>query len=263
MLTVESASLARLFPDVATGRVLRPRLPILRYHSLDERGSALSLAPEVFRWQMRQLLSNGWRVLGPDAVLGGMDGGGWPARSTAITFDEGYRNFREHALPILRGYAFAAIVFAAADGAHAAPLPGQPARLDWGEMRALARNGITLGLRVPSEPDLRSMSPMDAEAALTAMQHTIESHLEQPVTVWAHEYGRLPGWLEQIAKRHFRAGFGTRLGLVRAGGRATALERIDARLVRDRRMFRALGSRWLDSYLHARQALRDLHARPG
>jgi hypothetical protein len=250
MLTVESASLARLFPDVASGRIVRPRLPVLRYRSLDERESALSLPPDVFRWQMRQLLANDWRILGPDALLGGHSGGGWLARSAAITFDEAYRNFREHALPILHGYAFATIVFARCGDERTAP-PGQPPLLEWRELREAARDGITLGLRVPAEPDLRLMPPDAAEATLAAQQRDMEARLEQPVTVWAHAYGRLPAWLEQIALRHFRAGFGTRLGSVRAAGRAMALERVDARLVRDRRVFRALGSPWLDAYLSA------------
>lgn len=260
MLTVESASLARLFPDVASGRIVRPRLPVLRYRSLDERESALSLPPEVFRWHMRQLIANDWRILGTDALLGGLDGGGWLARSAAITFDEGYRNFNDHALAILHGYAFATIVFVACNGPRAAAA-GQPPLLDWSELRDVAREGITIGLRVPAEPDLRTLPLYAAESTLAGQQSELEDRLGQPVTIWAHAYGRLPGGLEQIARRHFRAGFGARLGTVRAGSRAMALERVDARLLRDRRLFRALGSPWLDGYLSARQAWRDLRAR--
>ncbi|MBI5876966.1 MAG: polysaccharide deacetylase family protein [Chloroflexi bacterium] len=258
MLTTQTATIARLFPDVTSGRLVRARLPILRYCSLDEQGSACSLAPELFRWQMKLLLANGWRVLGLDALLAGL-GSGWPSRSAVLTFDEGYRNFRDHALPYLHGYAYAAFLFVAPVDSRSAPGRRGPRTLmDWPALRVVAGQGITLGLRLPAEPDLRRMSPADAETALSTLRARLEDRLGLPVTAFASPYDTLPDWLRILAGQQFRAGFSARLGFARAAGTALALDRVDVRVLRNRRLFRALESGWIDTYLHARQALRDL-----
>src|SRR5512139_3281453 len=100
-MSVQSASLSRVFADVASTRPLHERVPILVYRSLDERGTPLSTVPEAFRRQRKQLATGGWHTLSLDSLLGGHASGGWHERSFVLTFDDGYRNFREHALALL------------------------------------------------------------------------------------------------------------------------------------------------------------------
>lgn len=261
MINAQPATLARLFPDVTSGRLVRPRLPILRYPSLDSRGGAQSLAPELFRWQMRQLLTGGWRVIGLDGLLAGLSHG-WPARSTVLTFDEAYRNVRDHAVPLLRGYAFGALLFVSpVEPRTPARQPRALALLDWAELRELAEQGMTPGLRLPAEIDLRALPLEAAEQALLDMQAHLQDRLGQPVSALCGPLHAWPSALRAAAARHFRAGFGMRLGFARTSGAPLALERIDVRVLRHRAMFRALESGWLPTYLNARQALRDLQRR--
>jgi len=67
---------------------------VLTYHSLDNSGSVISLSPGLFRDQMQQLADAGVPVV-PLPMVDSVSG------AVAITFDDGYQNFLEHALPVL------------------------------------------------------------------------------------------------------------------------------------------------------------------
>ena len=77
---------------------------ILAYHSIDESGSVISVAPSIFRGQMQSIVDSGIPVVPLPRIL---DSPG----SIAITFDDGYRNFMEHALPALSEFSLPATVF--------------------------------------------------------------------------------------------------------------------------------------------------------
>src|SRR5215813_7158656 len=70
-------------------------IPVLTYHSIDESGSLLSVAPSVLRAQLARLRAENWRSLSI-AEYAAWDGKASPKpRTVLITFDDGYRNFAE------------------------------------------------------------------------------------------------------------------------------------------------------------------------
>jgi len=83
------------------------KIPILMYHQIDEpppRGTPLRgliVAPSSFAWQMRLLRWMGYRGLSMhdlEPYLNGHEKG----KVVGITFDDGYQNNLQHALPILK-----------------------------------------------------------------------------------------------------------------------------------------------------------------
>ena len=70
------------------------RSTILMYHSLDNSGSVISARPEVFRRQMEFLAASRIPVVPLAEAL-------QRAGSVAITFDDGFRNVLDHAVPAL------------------------------------------------------------------------------------------------------------------------------------------------------------------
>lgn len=105
-----------------------------------------------FRGQMRALKRLGVTVMSMSDAARALKGEiAMPRRAAVLTFDDGARNFRENALPILEEYGFPAIVYAIAGmvggtadwlseaGHAAAPL------MDWQELRDIRARGIEIG----------------------------------------------------------------------------------------------------------------------
>jgi peptidoglycan/xylan/chitin deacetylase (PgdA/CDA1 family) len=91
-------------------------IAILTYHSLDESGSVVSVAPHMFEAQMAGLAGAGLRVLSLRQALDHRDRtGDWPENSAVLTFDDGFANLREHGLPALLRHGFGATVFPVAN----------------------------------------------------------------------------------------------------------------------------------------------------
>ena len=102
------------------GRVLSPggpggRLSILIFHRVLPRPDALQPdepTPEQFRWQVRTLAAS-FRVLPLGEAVTRLRAGTLPPRSAAITFDDGYADNAELALPVLRDEGLTATFFVA------------------------------------------------------------------------------------------------------------------------------------------------------
>jgi peptidoglycan/xylan/chitin deacetylase (PgdA/CDA1 family) len=108
------------------------QLRVLTYHRVDDPRArpdlaphVLSATPEDFARQM-QVLASGYHVVSArevlDAVIGSCT---LPERSVLITFDDGYRDFAEHAWPILRHLGLPVTLFVPT------AYPDQPSRAFW------------------------------------------------------------------------------------------------------------------------------------
>src|SRR4051812_41291799 len=118
------------------------RSAIIMFHSLDASGSVLSTAPDRFRDQMDWLANSGIPVA-PLAESTNVPG------SIALTFDDGFRSFLQHGLPILERRRFPATVFVVSGFCgRNNRWPGQnPAApelelMSWSEVREAAAHGI-------------------------------------------------------------------------------------------------------------------------
>src|SRR5690348_2083040 len=90
---------------VASEQARHPaRSAVLTYHSLDNSRSVISLPPAVFRDQMEALAGSGTPVV-PLSEIHNRPG------AVSITFDDGFANIADHALPILQRFSFPATVF--------------------------------------------------------------------------------------------------------------------------------------------------------
>lgn len=129
-----------------------PRLPILTFHSIDVSGSVISVSPNDFAAHINTLAVEGWQSCTVSQVLEWRQRGDLPGRTVAITFDDGYRNVFEAALPVLRDHGFTATVFVTAGRCGSDNRwPGQPSQiptlpmLSWDDVSALSRAGWEIG----------------------------------------------------------------------------------------------------------------------
>lgn len=93
-------------------------LPILEYHSVDLRplfglwGRRLTLSARKFAAEMNYLASHGYHPITLDRLYSGLsDPSSLPARSVALTFDDGYLDNYTIVFPVLRARHFVATFF--------------------------------------------------------------------------------------------------------------------------------------------------------
>jgi peptidoglycan/xylan/chitin deacetylase (PgdA/CDA1 family) len=205
------------------------RSVIVTYHSLDTTGSALSTAPDLFRIQMETLARSGTRVV-PLLSLQGCPG------SVALTFDDGYRSFFEHALPVLLEYQFPATVFVVSGfcGLHNGWRSRQrhTSRMElmgWRELREAARLCVALGAHTVHHPDLSTLSDDEVERELRDCRTSLEDQTGQVVETFAYPYGASSPAVRLAVSRQFRLGCGTALRFVDSRSDPFVLPRVDAR----------------------------------
>jgi peptidoglycan/xylan/chitin deacetylase (PgdA/CDA1 family) len=142
----------------------RPSAPrVLLWHSLDESGSIISTSPRLFARQMAWLARRGYETWPASRYVRALlEAAPMPRRLVVLTFDDGYANVLEHALPVLRAHGFCATVFLVTNDTGGTPrwemhtLPTRSERLlTWSESQAMAREAIEVESHTHTHPRLR------------------------------------------------------------------------------------------------------------
>jgi peptidoglycan/xylan/chitin deacetylase (PgdA/CDA1 family) len=175
---------------------LAGRIPILLYHSLTaqarEAYRPYAVDPGLFRAQMEAIAEAG---LASTTISDLVGRGLTDRRAIAITFDDGFRELVDVALPILDEYGLAATVYIVTghvggtsrwlerDGEGDRPL------LSWTEIRSLAAAGIEIGAHGHRHVALDLLSEGDASEEISRSRHELEEGLGRPVMSFAYPYG--------------------------------------------------------------------------
>ena len=164
----------------ATGYQL---VPILCYHNLGPQSKGrLLLGTPQFDQQMRYLKTEGYRVISLGEFIEWMQGKRQlPKRSVVVTFDDGYRAFREFAYPVLKELGFTATLFVYTDYVGA----GRNA-LAWDDLKALAAEGFDVQAHSKTHGDLRKATgESDAQHA-----QRMQLELAEPLKLFQRHLGR-------------------------------------------------------------------------
>ena len=97
------------------GPFVAGEIPVLTYDSVDDTKSLLSISPNELRAQLAYLHSKGWNTLSPAEYVAqsAAPRDKRPRRSMLITFDDGFRNFHDQAVPLLLEFGYTATLFVA------------------------------------------------------------------------------------------------------------------------------------------------------
>ena len=175
-------------------------IPILMYHQLDvppPRGTPLRglvVSPRAFDWQMAMLKALGLQGLSMQDLEPYLDGRK-QGRVVGITFDDGYLNNHDHALPILRRYGHTATCYAVShligrtnlwDEGVVAPqmLMGKEHWLRWLDA------GMDVGSHTCHHIDLQVTDDAQALSEMQESKSVLESELGAPVRHFCYPYGR-------------------------------------------------------------------------
>jgi peptidoglycan/xylan/chitin deacetylase (PgdA/CDA1 family) len=158
-------------------------VPILTYHNLAEQAKGrLVLGAASFREQMRYLKASGYRVVSlADFVAFTRLERQLPQRAVVLTFDDGYRAFREFAYPVLKELGFTATLFIYTDWVGTGR-----AALSWNDLRELAAEGFDIQAHSKTHADLRrAVGETEAQYA-----RRMQAELEQPQELFNRNLGR-------------------------------------------------------------------------
>jgi peptidoglycan/xylan/chitin deacetylase (PgdA/CDA1 family) len=190
-------------------------VPILTYHNLGEQAKGrLVLAAASFREQMQYLKTNGYRVVSlADFVEFARLGRQLPQRAVVLTFDDGYRSFKDYAYPVLRDLGFTATLFIYTDWVGA----GRGA-LSWNDLRELSAAGFDIQAHTKTHADLRrAHGETDAQyarrmhAELELPQELFNKNLGRRSQILAYPYGRWEeGLLPKVKEYGYIAAFSVR-----------------------------------------------------
>jgi len=238
-------------------------IAILAYHSLDHSRSVLSTSPGIFAEQMKVLRDAGVRVVSLSDVADRKCSN--RENEVVLTFDDGFRNVYQHALPVLQSYGFPATVFLVTDYCEKTnSWPGQTVTIErepllaWREIQEMSRAGISFGSHTRTHPDLRKLSTEEAEEELASSKKAIADATGRPIDTLAYPYGAYDAAVRNLARQHFRLACSTHLGFVKRDSDLFALERIEMYYFQSALLFRHLFSPATGAYLGVRKQLRRL-----
>jgi peptidoglycan/xylan/chitin deacetylase (PgdA/CDA1 family) len=179
------------------GRTLR----VLMYHKVNDlAGNRMSMPVPKFDEQMAQLGELGYTVVGLDAVLDHyVDGEALPPGAVLITFDDGYRDNLQNAVPILQKYGYPAVQFVPL-GYVGDPLPlPHEERLaargvfnrtvDWEELNELERCGVRIESHGISHRPLADLEIDEAAREIVISKLRLEERLGRPVRAFSYVKG--------------------------------------------------------------------------
>lgn len=175
-------------------------IPVLMYHRVckDENGrdSRYVVDAKIFREQLRYFAEQGYTTPKLVDVLSGTNGD-TRQKPLLITFDDGYLDTFENALPVLRDFGFTAVVFVVADFSRRtnwwdAPKHITEARLmEPQHMIEMQNHGIEFGSHGLTHRSLPLLSNDELECELSSSKKIVEQILGQPVPYFAYPYGEV------------------------------------------------------------------------
>ena len=205
------------------------------YHKVGaEPDRFLNVSARSFARQMRLLERLGFRGITFDQAARGLfEGEPIPPKPVCVTFDDGYANVAESALPVLRERGWPATVFVPTAYVGQANTwdeeYGHPVLpiMGWEELKRLATQGWEMSGHTRSHPKL---AELDDEAVLKEMldgKRELESGIGTPATTFCYPFGSVGQATPRLCRiAGFRAACTTRSGLARSDSDPFLLPRV-------------------------------------
>jgi peptidoglycan/xylan/chitin deacetylase (PgdA/CDA1 family) len=183
--------------DGEAGRTLR----VLMYHKVNNvAGNSTTVPVDAFDEQMAQLGELGYRPVSLDEVLAYyLDGVPLPARAVLITFDDGYLDNLENAVPVLERYGYPGVLFVpVAYVGGSRPLPHDEhlasrgvvnRTLSWEQLTELDAGPLRVESHGIGHRPLADLEVDEAAREITLSKLRLEEALGRPVRTFAYVKG--------------------------------------------------------------------------
>jgi peptidoglycan/xylan/chitin deacetylase (PgdA/CDA1 family) len=211
------------------------------YHRVGEANNAwesrYAISAQNFAGHMQALASKGYTAVGIDALAGWLEGGPpLPDGAIAITFDDGFKGVRDHALPVLEKLGWPFTVFLVSDligqqdvwTRSSNPSGVTYPLLDENEIRDMQRRGVSFHSHTRSHASLPTLDDAQLAEQLTGSRQALAGLLGHDVNFIAYPFGHLDERVETATRAAgYRAAFSTQPGFNRRDVNRFRIRRLD------------------------------------
>jgi peptidoglycan/xylan/chitin deacetylase (PgdA/CDA1 family) len=217
------------------------RVPVLMYHRVGEAHNAwesrYAISAACFAAQMRALAVKGYRAVDVEAFLDWLEGGpSLPQGAMLITFDDGFRGVRDHALPVLEDLGWPLTVFLVSDligerdlWTRSSNPSGQTyPLLDEEEIHDMQQRGVSFHSHTRSHASLPTLEDAQLTDQLAGSREKLTQLLGREVRYIAYPFGHVDERVEAATRTAgYRAAFSTQPGFNRREVNRFRIRRID------------------------------------
>lgn len=196
-------------------------VPVLMYHKIgEEKGNDAVISAARFAEHMEYLHKNGYRTLSLAELEAYLEGRAeLPPKPVVITFDDGYRDTYEIALPALKKYGFKSTLFI--------PVGETDRRLTWEELKEMKAAGMEIGSHSYSHRDLGAMTPAQQAGEIERSKEVLDRNLGQDSRYFCYPNGSYDGETLRLLKaKGFRLAVTIEPGWVKRGDNPLLLKRV-------------------------------------
>jgi len=198
------------------------------WRALSELGASFSAADVLVLCyhSIRSRAERGYSVLSMGQFTEWLDGLK-PVRTPAVllTFDGGYLDQLENAVPVLQAFGFPATFFPVSD--YLDDEVGDGSMMRRNDLLGLATSGYTIGCHTHTHPDLTGLSEAEIEREVKGSKQILEDLLGQRVGAFCYPYGACNSRAASVVRQSgFDVAFTVDLGGVSLGDDPYGLKRV-------------------------------------
>lgn len=237
------------------------QVPILMYHRVEkvshDRNTVLL---DKFTWQMEYLQKSGYQTISVQQLVRHLtEQALLPAQAIVITFDDGYADNYQYALPVLQQYGLTASVFVVAgwvgrECGWRRPEKRNAMLMSWEQLRAWQSAGMEIGAHTLHHPRLSRLTEEQIREELAGSKQVLEENLHTEVPILCYPYGDFDGRVQRISREvGFTAALGIFEGVSVTHNDLYALRRVGISSRLGNLEFKLKVSRWHPLFIWLRQ----------
>jgi peptidoglycan/xylan/chitin deacetylase (PgdA/CDA1 family) len=196
-------------------------VPILTYHKIApvQKGTlfpGLFVSPKMFESQMSFLDRNNYLTVDSKNLFTKHEN----KKNIAITFDDGYQDFKENAFPIIEKFSLKSIVFLVADYIGKENTWDQNLGdirshlMDVHAIKQLLSKGVEFGSHTLSHCHLNELTNAEQEREISQSKDLLEQLLNIEISAFCYPYGHFASETPQIVKKTgYQRAFSTLKGI--------------------------------------------------